>query len=100
MTVPIISTFAYGILALIGGIMGYMKVKSRLSLVSGVISGLLLIIATIFQYQGIPWSLTLAQLVTGILILVFLLRLIKTQKFMPAGLMLIAGIAAMIGLLT
>ena len=81
MTVPIISTFAYGILALIGGIMGYMKVKSRLSLVSGVISGLLLIIATIFQYQGIPWSLTLAQLVTGILILVFLLRLIKTQKF-------------------
>ena len=98
MTVPIISTFAYGILTLIGGIMGYIKVKSKPSLISGVISGLLLIFATILQYQGIPWSLTLAQLVTGILILVFLLRLIKTQKFMPAGLMLIAGIAAMVGL--
>ena len=36
MTVPIIATLAYGALALLGGLLGYLKAKSKPSLISGV----------------------------------------------------------------
>ncbi|MDY7013531.1 MAG: TMEM14 family protein, partial [Cyanobacteriota bacterium] len=45
MNFSIIAAIAYGLLALFGGIMGYVKVKSKASLISGTISGVLLISA-------------------------------------------------------
>lgn len=96
MTIGIIAAIAYGILALVGGIMGYAKVKSKPSLISGVISGALLLIGGLLALQGSAIGLTLSTIVTGVLIVVFLIRLFKTRKFMPAGLMAIAGVLAII----
>jgi uncharacterized membrane protein (UPF0136 family) len=42
-TIALGVTAAYGTLALAGGVMGYVKAKSRASLIAGGISGLLLI---------------------------------------------------------
>ncbi|MEI1377775.1 TMEM14 family protein [Nostoc sp. UHCC 0926] len=95
MNLSMIAAFAYGILAIVGGIIGYIQAKSKVSLLSGSISGLLLILAAYFQLQGQTWGSILAGLITGVLVVVFGFRLAKTRKFMPAGLMTILGILAL-----
>ncbi|MBD2509010.1 TMEM14 family protein [Nostoc sp. LEGE 12450] len=95
MNLSIIAAFAYGILAIAGGIIGYTQARSKVSLVSGSISGLLLILAAYFQLQGQTWGSILAVLVTAVLVVVFAVRLAKTRKFMPAGLMTILGMVAL-----
>ncbi len=93
MNLAIIATLGYGLLSSLGGIWGYIKSKSKPSLISGCLSGILLIAAAAIQIQGNDFGLLLAKVVTLLLIIVFTIRLIKTSKFMPSGLMLIAGIA-------
>lgn len=95
MNLSIVAAFAYGILAFVGGIIGYIQAKSIVSLLSGSISGLLLIVAAYFQLQGKTWGSILAVLVTAVLVVFFAFRLVKTRKFMPAGLMTILGTVAL-----
>lgn len=95
MNLGIVAAFAYGILAIVGGIIGYIQATSIVSLLSGSISGLLLISAAFFQLQGHTWGSILAVLVTAVLVVFFAFRLIKTRKFMPAGLMTILGMLAL-----
>ncbi len=92
----VIAAFAYGVLALVGGIIGYAQAKSTASLISGIVSGVLLIAAGVLQRQGMAWGGILAAVITAVLVVVFIVRLIKTRKFMPAGLMIIAGAIALI----
>jgi uncharacterized membrane protein (UPF0136 family) len=91
----IIAASLYGILSIIGGIIGYKTAGSKVSLISGTISGLLLLVAAYLASQGQTWALTLAAIITSILVIVFAIRFAKTRKFMPAGLMIILGIAAL-----
>ncbi|MEH1849308.1 MAG: TMEM14 family protein [Nostoc sp.] len=95
MNLDIVAAFTYGILAFVGGIIGYIQAKSLVSLLSGSISGLLLIFAAYFQLQGQTWGSILAVLVTAVLVIFFAFRVVKTRKFMPAGLMTILGILAL-----
>jgi uncharacterized membrane protein (UPF0136 family) len=96
MNLSVIAGFTYGIVALIGGIIGYIQANSQVSLLSGITSGLLLILAAYLQLQGQTWALILAVFVTAVLVVVFALRLAKTRKFMPAGLMTILGMLALV----
>lgn len=91
----IIAAIAYAVLAIVGGFIGYIQASSKVSLISGSISGLLLLFAGVMQLQGQTWGLILATIVTAVLIIVFAVRLVKTRKFMPAGLMTILGITAL-----
>ncbi len=92
MNLSVIAAIAYGVLALVGGIIAYNQVQSKMSLISGSISGMLLILGGVLQLQGQAWGLILATSVTAVLVVVFLIRLAKTRKFMPAGLMMILGV--------
>ncbi len=92
--IAIIAAIAYGILAIVGGIIGYTKVGSKISLISGSVSGLLLIISGIIQLIGINWGLIFSIVITTILVITFIIRLAKTRKMMPAGLMILTGITA------
>lgn len=83
-------------MSIIGGIFGYIKAKSHISLILGIISGALLIIAAFIQLQSLSVGIIIAQVITLMLVIVFATRLIKTRKFMPAGLMLILGIGTLI----
>ncbi len=94
MTLGIATAIAYGLLALVGGIFGYIKAKSKISLISGIASGTLLILGGIAQLQGQVWGLPLATAIAALLIVTFAIRLAKTRKMMPAGLMILAGIVA------
>ncbi|BAY25745.1 hypothetical protein NIES2100_55530 [Calothrix sp. NIES-2100] len=96
MELGIIAAFVYGILALIGGIMGYVQANSKVSLLSGSLSGLLLIFAAFMQLKAQFWGLLLAALVTAVLVVFFGIRLAKTRKFMPSGLMAILGMVALV----
>ena len=93
--IGIITAIAYGILALVGGIIGYVQAQSKASLISGIISGLLLIIGGVMQLQGQQGGLVLATVITAVLVIVFAIRLIKTRKFMPAGLMSLLGVVSL-----
>ena len=96
MNLGIIAAIAYGILAIIGGIIGYVQAQSKASLISGSISGLFLIFAGVMQLQGQAWGLILATVVTAVLVIVFAVRLAKTRKFMPAGLMSVLGLVTLV----
>ena len=88
------SILIYGLLVLIGGIMGYVKAKSQVSLLSGVGSGIALLIAW-FVAGNNPWlGLGLATLLGLVLFVVFVMRFLRTRSFMPAGLMMIFSLAA------
>lgn len=99
MTLGIIAAIAYGILAIVGGIIGYVQARSKASLISGSISGLLLLFGAAMRSQGQDWGSILAIVVTVVLVIVFAMRLAKTRKFMPAGLMTVLGVAALVVML-
>lgn len=94
-----IVAIAYGVLALVGGIIGYTQAGSKMSLGSGILSGLLLILGGILIPTVGQSGLILATVVTGILIVVFVGRWVKTRTFMPAGVMVLAGVATLAVLL-
>ncbi|EAZ90931.1 TMEM14 family protein [Crocosphaera chwakensis] len=91
-----IATLIYGILLFIGGIIGYIKARSKPSLISGVLSSLLLLLSAFLQWQQVAVGLILAQIITILLAIVFLIRLWKTRKLMPAGLMVMISVAVLI----
>lgn len=100
MTPSILAAFLYGIFTLLGGIMGYVKSKSQISLISGCFSGMLLLSGALAALRGNPWGLTMALIVTAILVIVFIVRWFKTRKLMPAGLMVGLGTIAFLVMLT
>ena len=94
------TTLIYGILSIVGGFIGYKQASSQVSLISGLISGLLLLIGAYLLFGGSPAGPTLAAIVSIVLIVVFAIRLAKTRKFMPAGLMIIFGVLNLAALWT
>lgn len=98
MTIAIIMTFIYAVLSIVGGIIGYKQAGSVQSMISGIVTGVLLIVGGIAMIQGQLWGAWLAAAVTLLLLIVFIFRLIKTRRFMPAGLMTIAGVVTLITL--
>ncbi len=95
MNAGIVAIISYGVLAIGGGIMGYVKSQSQASLISGIVSGVLLLIAGGVQLAGQDWGKFLGIAIAAALVMLFIIRLVKTKKFMPAGLMIMAGIATL-----
>jgi len=88
------SILIYGLVVLLGGVMGYLKAKSKASLFSGLGSGIALLVAWIVCRQAAMAGLGLATLIAVVLFVVFILRFLKTRAFMPAGLMMVFSFAA------
>jgi len=87
----------YGLLVAIGGLIGYAKAKSKVSLISGLGSGLVLAIAAYLTLNSPANGLTLATIVAVILLIVFSIRWSKTKTLMPSGMMTILSLCAAIG---
>ena len=81
----------YIILLVIGGLIGFLKGKSKVSLTMSVVFAALLSLCA----AGIIFQAYVADILLALLLVVFGMRLAKTKKFMPAGLMLIVTIAAL-----
>jgi len=77
----------FGVLTIAGGIMGYVKAGSVVSIVAGAITGILLIIAGVILPQQREFGLGLGLLTSAILAGQFIPRLFRTRRLMPAGVM-------------
>jgi uncharacterized membrane protein (UPF0136 family) len=81
----------YIVLLVIGGLIGFLKAKSQVSLIMSVsFAAALSLCAT-----GIIFQRYVADILLALLLIVFAMRLAKTKKFMPAGMMLVVTILAL-----
>ncbi len=86
----------YGILMLGGGVMGYVKAQSKPSLIMGIISGILIFVGVYLLGSNIKAGMMLVTTVSSLLTIVFLMRLLKTHAFMPAGMLLLLSAGVLI----
>ena len=80
---------------LVGGLIGFLKAGSKVSLISAAVADAALILTAIPGLFGPRVASALADMVMAALLVVFAIRLAKTKKFMPSGLMLVITIAAL-----
>jgi len=81
---------------MLGGIMGFVKVGSKASLISGVGMGLILLLCGYGVWGGSQDSLLGAVVVAGLLVVLFAIRFAKTKRFMPAGMLAILSLVAVV----
>ena len=86
----------FGLLTIIGGVMGYVKAGSAASLIAGSICGVLLLIAAFLLPGYLTPGLILALVVSLALAGRFLPAFIKTGHLMPAGLMSVLSVIGIV----
>ncbi len=86
----------YIVLVLAGGLFGFFKAKSRVSLITSSVAAALLVITAIPGLLQPGLARGLADLIMALLIVVFAIRLGKTKKFMPSGMMLVLTAVALV----
>jgi uncharacterized membrane protein (UPF0136 family) len=89
--------FAFGVLAIAGGALGYVKAKSKASLIAGGSSGVLLLVAGgLVGTENAVAGLVLGSLVSLGLLGRFAPAFRKTKKVMPAGVMAALALGAVV----
>ena len=96
LTPELIATVFYGLLSIGGGLMGYLKSQSKVSLISGGVSGILLLILAGMMNAGYQWAIAVAAVIIALLVIVFIVRWSKTKKLMPALPMIFFGVASLV----
>jgi uncharacterized membrane protein (UPF0136 family) len=76
--------WVYILLLLAGGLFGFFKAGSKVSLITSAVSASILALCAL----RIVFQPYMADVVMIVLIVVFAIRLTKTKKFMPSGMML------------
>ncbi|MDJ0533011.1 MAG: TMEM14 family protein [Xenococcaceae cyanobacterium MO_207.B15] len=99
-TPELIATVFYGILTLAGGVIGYLKSQSKISLISGGVSGLVLLILAAMINLGLSWATPIAATIILLLIVVFIIRWFKTKKLIPALPMIFFGVVSLVFILS
>ena len=85
----------YIVFLVVGGLIGFLKAGSKVSLITSVISAALLVLTAVPGLLDPGLRRALADVIMAALLVVFAIRLTKTKKFMPSGLMLAVTIAAL-----
>ncbi|MEN9204091.1 MAG: TMEM14 family protein [Thermostichus sp. DG_1_6_bins_120] len=95
-----ITLLIYGVLLLVGGVIGYTKGKSPKSLAGGLVGSLLSGVSYWLLGVNPGWGVGLGLGTAAVLAILFGMRYRKTQSFMPAGLLLLLsiGVAVILGL--
>jgi uncharacterized membrane protein (UPF0136 family) len=86
----------FGLLTIVGGVIGYVKAGSTASIVAGAISGIALIAAAFLLPNNLAIGLIIAGVVSIALAARFIPAFMKTGKVMPAGLMAILSVIGVI----
>ena len=77
----------FGVLTIAGGIIGYAKAGSVASIIAGLITGILLLVAAFLLPERFAAGLITALIVSIFLALYFIPKLLRTGRVMPAGIM-------------
>ena len=86
----------FGLLTILGGVIGYVKAGSTASIIAGSISGILLLIAAWLLPGNLALGLALAGVISIALAGRFIPAFIKTGHLMPAGLMSVLSVIGVI----
>ena len=81
----------YIVLLVLGGLIGFLKAKSRISLITSVAFGAVLSVCALDKLPiQVAWG------ILSFLALFFLIRFLKNKKFMPSGMMTLLTFATII----
>jgi uncharacterized membrane protein (UPF0136 family) len=82
----------YAVLLAVGGVMGFVKAKSKASLISGVISAIAAVVAVVLARMGYSFGIWLGMILTIVLFITFGYRWSLRRKFMPSGMLAIVSL--------
>jgi len=77
----------FGVLTIAGGIIGYVKAGSLVSIIAGAVTGVLLIISGVILLHHRELGLGLALVTSAVLAAQFIPRVLRTHRLVPAGIM-------------
>lgn len=86
----------YGLLTIVGGVIGYVSKGSKPSIIAGTVSGLLLLVSAYLLPQKQTVGLIIALVISLLLAAQFVPKLLHGGKMMPAGLMSILSVLGII----
>ena len=86
----------FGLLTILGGVIGYVSKGSAASVIAGSISGILLLVAAFLLPGNVVAGLALAGVVSILLAGRFVPAFMKTGGFMPAGMMSILSVIGVV----
>ena len=86
----------FGLLTIAGGIMGYVKAGSAISIIAGAITGILLIVAAFLLPEHRLAGLAIALVVSVLLAGQFVPKFFRTGRVMPAGVMSVLSVIGII----
>jgi uncharacterized membrane protein (UPF0136 family) len=87
----------FGLLTIVGGIVGYVKAGSVASIIAGSITGVLLLVAAFLLPEHRMVGLATALIVSLLLAAQFIPKFLRTGRVMPAGIM---SVLSAIGIVT
>lgn len=79
----------YGIVLIVGGAMGFVKAHSKMSLLSGLVSGVLVLLACQIGNKNPKAGYLFIASISLVLGMFFSMRFAMSHAFMPAGLMVL-----------
>ncbi|HEX7515653.1 MAG TPA: TMEM14 family protein [Chthoniobacterales bacterium] len=82
----------FGLLTIVGGVIGYVKAGSTASIIAGSICGILLLVAAFLLPEHLAVGLAVAAVISIALAGRFVPAFIKTGHAMPAGLMSVLSV--------
>ena len=83
----------YAALLAVGGVMGFVKARSRPSLIAGLVSAVAALVALALSASGSPLGRPLGLLLAVVLFVFFGYRYaLKNRQFMPSGLMAVVSL--------
>jgi uncharacterized membrane protein (UPF0136 family) len=86
----------FGVLTIVGGVIGYVKAGSVPSIVAGVITGILLLVAAFLLPERAVAGLAVGLITSLLLAAQFIPKFVSTGKVMPAGMMSILSVIGII----
>jgi uncharacterized membrane protein (UPF0136 family) len=95
-TVAAWTTLVYGVLVLLGGLFGYLKAKSKPSLIMGGLFGVALLATGISGLMGWGQAPLSGTVLAAFLLVFFGLRFQRKKKFMPAGMLAALSLATLL----
>lgn len=86
----------YIVLLFIGGLIGYLKAGSKISLIMSASFAAILILCNVDSIFQRSMANILSTIVLVFLLVFFAMRLTKSKKFMPNGMMAVLTLAALV----